>query len=84
MEKINEQELDEQIKAKRADDIYIPLLRLLSQALDDAAAGTNTWVSFGKTQAGDALVLAVHTPDGKLACYGATLAALALGAADLL
>jgi hypothetical protein len=84
LEPVNEEELDDQVKAKRFETVYAPLLRLLSQACDLAAGGTNTWISIGKTQAGDALVLAVHTPDGKLACYGPTLGGLAMGASDLL
>lgn len=84
LEANNEQEYQEQVKAKRDGDVYSGLLRLLSQVCDEAATGSNTWVSLGKTQDGSALALTVHSPDGKLSCYASTFGGIAMEAKDLL
>lgn len=84
LEVISEKELDSEIKSDRGVSVYVPLLRLLAQATDQAALGDNTWISIGRTQDGSALCLAVHTPAGKLACYASTLGGLALGSGELL
>lgn len=80
----SEAELDAQIQSKRFDAVYLPLVRLVAQACDDAANGAGTWVSIGTTRDKSALTLTVHTDDGPLSCYSGTLAGLAMEANELL
>lgn len=81
---VNEEEYNAQVAAKRVPEVFGGLLLLLSQVADEAAKGSNTWLSLGKTQDGSALALTVHTPEGNLSGYAGTLGGLALEASKLL
>jgi len=56
---------------------FLPLLQVIAETLDTAAAGTNAWISIGKNQNGDAFLLTYHEGSYKLYAGGHSLLALA-------
>jgi hypothetical protein len=84
IEPINEVEFVDQASKKRLAEVYTDLLQLLAQVCDEAASGDNVWLSMGATKEKSALVVTVHTPEGNMSVYGATLGGLCLEAKSLL
>ena len=80
----SEKEYDAQLKQNRLPEVYGNLLRLLSQVIDSAIAGDNTYCTLGATKEKTAVVLTVITPEGRQSIYASSLGELGLRADELL
>lgn len=73
----NQPTLIAHLKAPIKETPYRFLLALIAVSLDSAGAGQNIWLSLGKTRAGDAYLITIHTPTGTAFVAGANMLELA-------